>query len=316
MKTYSPGVYYDIPEEEYHAIPALGSTGLSKLLISPLDYWDACIANTSSDSVSKVYGSASHKYVLEGKEAFDAIYLPYPKDGEYLRIGSEIEGAIRLHGETPKGVKAKKIEQLLRLCPDAKIWDHYVESMESSGKHLIKDYDDIVMRSERARQQFPHLIDGIKPEVTLLWNDPVHGFLCKARLDGYKPDSHTLELKTFANSRGYRLNKAIASSIASYGYHFQQVWYETGKVENRIDVPHKMLFLRTDLSKPQYVEAELPKENADSCYLDTAFHHIRNACDVYASMLQKYGFAPEVPWDEPLPKLTVTDQDMPVWIND
>ena len=35
-----PGIYYDLPEADYHAAPGLSNSGIGKIQISPLYYWN------------------------------------------------------------------------------------------------------------------------------------------------------------------------------------------------------------------------------------------------------------------------------------
>lgn len=62
------GIYYDLSADEYHADPALSSTGLKKLLRNPLEYWDSSPLNPDReqlDTLALKNGRAFHTMLLE-----------------------------------------------------------------------------------------------------------------------------------------------------------------------------------------------------------------------------------------------------------
>lgn len=64
----APGIYYDLSAEEYHADPALSSSGIKTLLKSPLKYWHSSPLNPdrkSEDSQAMKMGRAFHTMLLE-----------------------------------------------------------------------------------------------------------------------------------------------------------------------------------------------------------------------------------------------------------
>lgn len=68
-----PGIYFGMPEEEYHAIPALSSSGLKKLAVSSMDYWANSNLNPDREEVERKHldlGKAIHAFVLEGEKAY------------------------------------------------------------------------------------------------------------------------------------------------------------------------------------------------------------------------------------------------------
>lgn len=62
------GIYYDLPAEQYHADPALSSSGLKKLMKNPLEYWDSSPLNPDrepEDTIALKNGRAFHVMLLE-----------------------------------------------------------------------------------------------------------------------------------------------------------------------------------------------------------------------------------------------------------
>jgi hypothetical protein len=43
--TRPDGIYLNLPEDDYHADPALSASGIKKLLQSPADYWFTSVHN-------------------------------------------------------------------------------------------------------------------------------------------------------------------------------------------------------------------------------------------------------------------------------
>lgn len=78
----APGIYFGLSNEEYHADPAISSSGIKKLLKSPLEYWHESPLNPSREkqaaTPSMKFGTAYHTLVLE-PEKFDYEVIPNTK---------------------------------------------------------------------------------------------------------------------------------------------------------------------------------------------------------------------------------------------
>lgn len=64
----APGIYYNLSSEEYHADPALSSSGLKLLLKNPLRYWDSSPLNPErepADTTTLKNSRAFHTMLLE-----------------------------------------------------------------------------------------------------------------------------------------------------------------------------------------------------------------------------------------------------------
>lgn len=101
----APGVYYDLPNEEYHADPALSSSGLKSLLKNPMEYWSNSCLNPDReplDTVALKNGRAAHMLLLE----------PQNFDNEFvIKKGikqSKVEGVIG-EGDYEDMLKAVKV---------------------------------------------------------------------------------------------------------------------------------------------------------------------------------------------------------------
>ncbi len=233
------GVFFGLPAEEYHAALALSASGIKWLRVSPLDWWARSPLNPkpfepeSSDAM--IAGTAYHKRILEGREAFLAAYAPSLNQADYpeaLVTNEQLYQAIVDRGSMTKksARKDELIHELRRVWPQAPIWQ-MMQTMHAelhSGKTLLSA--ELMARIEYAAamiEKHPQLslaFTGGMPEVSIFWTDEETGIPCKARLDYLKPQA-VVDLKTFTNQFGMPIRKAIARQMANYRYHIQARWY-------------------------------------------------------------------------------------------
>lgn len=244
---FEPGIHFGLDEEVYHATPALSSSGVKNIRMSPLDFWARATwlnpnyeddNEETGDSFAKVLGRAYHKRILEGQEAFGWCYAPsfdkaLHKDA--LDGADAIKDALRKHkeqGATVKltGKKDELIQQLLALDPAVRILDVIEESYvaEHPGKTFLpQKYLDKIELSAAMIERDPELrkaFTGGMAEVSVFWVCEKTGAECKARLDYLKPRA-IVDLKTFANKSGYPIGRAIERELGYNRYPIQGAWY-------------------------------------------------------------------------------------------
>ena len=298
-----PGIYFGLPEEDYHSVFALSSSGIKKLVASSMEYWAYGRMNPDYEERQSQfldYGKATHKFVLESETSYLAYYaieLDKADHEDVLVSTDEIKNTIRqftrlapvppvqggkqalvdqlaelgkkhgqevdLDGTVPQlkdsirafdeeqpitpvsrvpvegddtgltrtAQKPEWIAQLLSLNPEVQIWDDMVEQhlAANEGKTMITPKQDRQVRiAARMIEQHPDagpMLKGGYAEVSIFWYCPITGVPCKARLDYLKLQA-ILDLKTFSNSQGMPVNKAIERAIANYRYNIQHVFYE------------------------------------------------------------------------------------------
>jgi hypothetical protein len=110
-----PGIYFGMPEEEYHAIPALSSSGIKKLAASPMIFWAGSWLNPEKDApsspeerekerVHQRLGKAYHCRLLEGAAAFADRWCVGLDKADYpdaIESVEEIKAAIEKAGHIP-----------------------------------------------------------------------------------------------------------------------------------------------------------------------------------------------------------------------
>lgn len=240
---YKDGVYFDLPEEDYHKIPALSASGIKNLLISPVDFWARSWMNPrynlQEDTEAQITGSAYHKRVLERKDAFYSKYCPEFSGVDLPAKVDELREALRRYGQKTEG----NSNDLLARCARFGIKTYPMERAEYMAKNegkifLTQDLIESIEISAAMIEKNPKLsrcFSGGYPEVTIIWteerviNDPegtehTVWIRFKARID-YLKTKAIIDLKTFENRAMKAVGRAIYSTMASYKYHIQAVFY-------------------------------------------------------------------------------------------
>ncbi len=101
----APGIYYNLPAEEYHSDPALSSSGLKKLLQNPMEYWSTSPLNPDRealDTIALKNGRAAHVLLLEPEKFTEEFII---KEGVQT---SKVKGAIG-EGDYKDMIKAVEV---------------------------------------------------------------------------------------------------------------------------------------------------------------------------------------------------------------
>lgn len=125
----TPGIYFGMPEEQYHSIPACSTSALKKLSISMMDCWASSSLNLDRTEIQKPYldyGKAIHAFVLEGEDEYLARYAVdldiADFEGQSILVSTEeIKAAIgkfmELAPVKPVGTKKQDLlDQLVELA--------------------------------------------------------------------------------------------------------------------------------------------------------------------------------------------------------
>lgn len=258
-----PGIYFGMPEEVYHALPALASHGIRNLASSPMLYWSRTqfvsdlarkreVEKDKKDPAHRTIGKAYHCRIMEGADEFHrrfAVELTEEDCEGALESTDQIKAAIAALGHKPHSKvpdhlpdggeymraakKADWIAQLLELDPDAKILD--VINREHREKHdgklfvSAEVHEQIEIAAAMVEQdpEVRHAFTGGHAEVVLIWFCEKTGVPCKARVDYLKLKA-AVDLKTVANQRGMSMERAIAQEVAGYKYTIQPSFYVEG----------------------------------------------------------------------------------------
>ncbi|MDJ0513105.1 MAG: PD-(D/E)XK nuclease-like domain-containing protein [Methyloceanibacter sp.] len=339
-----PGIYFGLPEAEYHATPALSNSGIQNLLISPLDFWARSWMNPTYEHEETEFtrkGSAYHKRILEGREAFEASYAAALNPDDYpdaLKTTDDIKAQLRVHGEKLSGRKDELIERLLTHDPTAPIWAHMLSEhgKANHGKEIIpQSWIDEIEISAAHIDHHPELgkaFSGGHPEVSIFWE--TEGIPMKARLDYLKPRA-VVDLKTFSNPLGKPIDRAIAGAMASGRYHIQAyvyleavaaakkhihagqvIWHESTKMRDYEKGPPDLadettflfVFQQTGIA-PVARGKVFPKRLVYDC----AAAAVKEARYTFNFYTEKFGADP---WVDQSRIDTFADEDFPIWMTE
>ena len=252
------GIYFGLPEDDYHAAPALSNSGIKWLRVSPLDFYMRSWMNPEYEHESSVFmveGTAWHKRILEGREAFYAAYAADIDPADYpgaLRTVFELKEFCRSMKLPTSGTKAELIARMVEKQPSVAvgIWDLLVAEHKAANAGKILLPFDMLRRIElqaamiEKHPDISRCFSGGYPEVSVFWLD-ASGVPMKARLDYLKPRA-IIDLKTHSNPHGRPIDDAINGAMAQGRYHVQvavywQAWrtairhIRDGKVFGQVD---------------------------------------------------------------------------------
>lgn len=221
-----PGVYPNMPMEQYHAIDAASNSRLTRLRQSPA-HLRSYLDEPKKDTKALVIGRAAHTTILE-PDMFDSTFRvaqqcmsQTAKLERCSKMGTQYYGDLlgwRCSTEAHSRGLPTPDTELLAL-PEA-------DFIACQG----------MRRAVMGRATARGLLTGAEDvEVSLVWVDAETGVLCKAR-----PDVLNRRLNTIADLKSTRdaSEREFARSIFTYGYHRQGAFYLDGATTLGIEVEH------------------------------------------------------------------------------
>ena len=295
------GIYFNMPEDEYHSIDRLSASGMKDILESPTKYWfnsklNPLYCERATDAMDA--GTMYHTYILEGESVFNDKYIVMPSEIEALNKNSS-------------AFKLWKAGQSKKIIP----WQKYFE-MKKNIRYLEQDGQILSTN---------FLKDGY-PEVSILWTDD-KGIDRKARLD-FLRESSFVDLKTFATDKVGDVESYIAKYFFNYKVFLQLINYRqallAGRDLNVNGTKEQKKFFQIVKESEDYVpfvifvNRNLPqarikaftKENCEDLWR-LGEKMIENAQYKYLSNIDKYGKKSAWLEDVDLQSLKFTDLDFP-----
>lgn len=234
-----PGIHFGVPEEVYHAWPALSCSGIRKLAASPtlfymLTPWLNARHEPREEPEWANVGKAYHARILEGREAFNerfCIKLEKSAVPDLCTTVDEIKARIETHDVKPVGKKKEDfVAQLLELEPDAPIWEECQRRYAEENPGRCQLAYDVIERIEIAaamierHEELSKAFSGGHAEVSLFWYCPQTGVPMKARVD-YLKLAVMVDLKSYENKLELSPEYAIPKAIANNRYPLQPSVY-------------------------------------------------------------------------------------------
>lgn len=200
LQTSAPplGIFHGLPNADYHASWALGSSGLKKLARSPRHFYASTLdpGRPVIDSTPAMKaGTLAHCVLLEPADVATR-YIVKPQGHD---------------GRTKEG----------------KAW---IESVTLGMEIVSSDQMLTAQRQAAAIRALPDvakLLNNGRAEVSVFWNDEATGELCKARPDWVSPAGDgviLLDAKTATDAGP----AGFAKAVANFSYAMQNVHYAEG----------------------------------------------------------------------------------------
>lgn len=219
------GLILDMPERDYHAHPALSSTGARKLLPPSVPaLFDYERKHPRKPTAAMLIGKAAHRLALGVGSAIQVADYPDFRSKE----AREWRDAVIDADEVPMLEGSDDLAN--------------VRGMAAA----LKDHPD-----------FPRLFDPERgdPEASLFWTDPASGVECRARLDflPHRQDGRRLIVADYKTTSDLDPS-SFARDAATYGYPMQDEFYLRGIRELDID-PNPAFVFVAQMRRPPYLVA-------------------------------------------------------------
>jgi exodeoxyribonuclease VIII len=237
-----PGIYYNIPIDQYHADPGtVSKSGLDLIARTPLHYWAAHLdpdRPEREDSPAFIEGSALHALELEGREVFGRQFAVAPRVDRRTKQGkADWQAWADLHATHT-------------ILTDAQAAN--VEAMHAG-----------LQRHEGARRYLD--ADG-DAEVSIYWTDPGTGVACRCRPDKIVeiPGTDQCVLVDLKTTRDGLDDETITRTMARYRYHVQAAWYVDGARAAGLAV-RAFVFVFVEKSRPHGARVVTMCEDSITC---------------------------------------------------
>ena len=195
-ETPSPGIYHDVPADDYHAWDAFNFSSAKHAAKSLLHYRYEK-THPKEQTAAMALGQATHVAVLE-PDRFEGLYAQAPKVDRRTKAGKEQWAAFQLENDHKTVLSADDFD--LCTAMSEAVWEHPLaaEILKGAGQN----------------------------EISVVWADD-DGLICKCRLDrltSFDGWTHAVDLKTCKDGSPGGFSKAVGN----FDYHMQAAHYLDG----------------------------------------------------------------------------------------
>ncbi|MCI2285920.1 PD-(D/E)XK nuclease-like domain-containing protein [Colwellia sp. MSW7] len=270
------GIYLDMPNDVYHALPALSSSKLKKFIDSPAHYYREYLSGITRKRTTAMQntfdaGTHSHSLVLEPEGYYDRYFrdvmpIDYP---DALHTAVQIEEQLVKLGLKKSGTKAEKIARLIAADPTAEVFEDIQqreydkqgvkgtmvfegEDVTTYGGKIPVDgqvWDDAhrAARTTRQHKEADAYISNGLPEVAIFHRCPKTNMMLKVKFDWLRFDDEAVDLKTTLSTRPEK----FARQLNDLHYDGQQEFYKYVALLSGIEIK-EFTFVATE-----YVHADI-----------------------------------------------------------
>ncbi len=237
---HEPGIYLNLPEAEYLSDPSHGASSVKTCVGETQEWWFASPYNPNrperKETNATEFGTALHKMLLEGREAFEATYgigfdaSQYP---DALRTVEDLKGALKDAGLKLSGNKPELIKRLRTEDGDVQILAELeAEHLETLGEREVLSVDWIhsIEVSKRIAERDPVIADIFKeglPEVSVFWNER-DNVPCRTRFDWMRRDCDW-DLKSYAGRDNRNRSENLIRAVMDYRYDLSEAHYRAAR---------------------------------------------------------------------------------------
>ena len=249
-----PGIYINLPEDDYHADPALGSTSIKGMWDDPCEFkYELDHPEVEKDTAAKTLGSAIHARILGGRKTFESEYYLKMDKEQAVKDGAldtveDMKTWLRNNGDNVTGTKKELIQRIKTSNSEAVILQDLEDThaMLNEGKTLLtqKQWDTVTTAAEWCQfdpMVSPFMEDGTLnlglSEVSVFADHDVgegHIVPVKARFD-HLANHAIIDLKTFTPMLNKDAVYAIPYAVKKMRYdiqagHYVNLWHEAKKL--------------------------------------------------------------------------------------
>jgi hypothetical protein len=246
QRKMKPGIYHDIPNEDYHAEHCLSKSGMVYFDRYPAYYkW---MQNHPTEAT---------KPMLDGTQFHTAALEPTRYRNEYV--------------VAPKCDRRTKVGKAL--------WTEF--QAENAGKIVVsqKDWDMVagMVAAIGANEEACDLLSNCLIEQSVFWNDPEHDFPCQCRPDAMKPP-YVIDLKSCQDAT----YGAFQRDLVKYKYHWQAAHYLNGLSQVSPAVYTEFIFIAVEKTPP-YTCCVYPLDPVD---VESTLMHLTDIYERFADCLE------------------------------
>lgn len=273
----TPGVYLNLPEADYFAADAIGSSDLKKLLKNTADWWYTSTHNPHfeqpADTPSRILGRALHCLLLEGPEAYSERFSIEPDPKDWPNAARTVKDLRALLNDREVYFKSSDLKpDLIARAKEAglknMVWDLIAEqhlyNVEEKGMTPLTTVQDRCVRhmAELALQHEdigPAIQTGLT-EVSVFWHRPDDdSILYRARFDCLRP-GFILDLKSMSNWQGRDVSQSVIKQITELEYDLQRVFYDEARAEFSRFVEKDIVFFGSEKAPLDHFDPTLDEQ--------------------------------------------------------
>lgn len=260
MTEYTEGIYFNMPEEEYHDIPYFSRSMAEKINMDLEEAWHSSYLNPENTDIrtpAMQLGSAVHSMLLE-PEIFEALYAARPSYSDFkgldiLDKNADLQAFLAAVGEKKTGKKEELIARAEPYIDPSRqvIWDNVMKSfhdeIDKHGKREISHADLEILTGIKKQiddsKKIKKILQDGYPEVTIILKDEDTGTMCKYRLD-YVRSEAIGEVKTFSIKHRKSIMKSMCDAINNERYNMQFAVYQSALEQaiNKINTKNADVF--------------------------------------------------------------------------